>query len=126
MTGPSLAGLWNRKSGSLPSFTRYSTALKSSGLVWNDQTLDEWVKDPQHIVPGNQMTFPGVKDSRQRADLLAFLKEATRPDGSQRAKKHHPLETKARLALDLLRTAARSSPMCRQSMHTKWMAPSLL
>ena len=79
MTGPSLAELWNRKSGSLASFSRYSHALKSSGIVWNDDTLDEWIKDPQHFIAGNTMTFPGVKDGRQRADLLAFLKDATRP-----------------------------------------------
>jgi cytochrome c len=79
MTGPSLAELWNRKAGSLASFPRYSPALQSSDLVWNDKTLDEWIKDPQHVVPGNQMTFPGVKDAQQRTDLLAFLKQATQP-----------------------------------------------
>ena len=79
MTGPSLAGLWNRKAGSVASFARYSAALKSSNIVWNDRTLDEWLADPQHVVPGNEMTFAGVEDARQRADLLAFLKEATQP-----------------------------------------------
>jgi cytochrome c2 len=79
MTGPSLAEIWNRKSGSLASFPRYSPVLKSAGIVWNDDTLDEWIKDPQHFIPGNTMTFQGMKDARQRADLLAFLKEATQP-----------------------------------------------
>jgi len=79
MTGPSLAEIWQRQAGSLPSFPRYSPALKSSGIVWNDDTLDEWLKDPQHFIPGNTMTFPGMKDARQRADLLAFLKDATQP-----------------------------------------------
>ena len=79
MTGPSLAGLWNRKAGGLSSFSRYSDALKSSSLVWNDKTLDDWVKDPQHLIPGNDMPFPGIKNERQRADLLAFLKQATQP-----------------------------------------------
>jgi cytochrome c len=82
MTGPSLAGLWNRKAGSVASFSRYSPALKSANIVWNDKTLDDWVTDPQHLVPGNQMTFPGIKDARQRADLLAFLKGATQPRAS--------------------------------------------
>jgi cytochrome c len=75
-TGPSLAEVWNRRAGSLPGFSRYSPALKSSGIVWNDDTLDEWIKDPQHFIPGNTMTFPGMKDARQ---LLAFLKDATEP-----------------------------------------------
>jgi cytochrome c len=82
MTGPSLAGLWDRKAGSVASFSRYSPALKSANIVWNDKTLDDWITDPQRLVPGNQMTFPGVKDARQRADLLAFLKEATQPRAS--------------------------------------------
>ena len=82
MTGPSLAGVWNRKAGSLDSFSRYSPALKTANIVWNDKTLDDWITDPQHLVPGNEMTFAGIKDARQRADLLAFLKEATQPGGS--------------------------------------------
>jgi cytochrome c len=82
MTGPSLAGLWNRKAGTLASFSRYSPALKSANIVWNDKTLDDWITDPQHLIPGNQMTFAGIKDTRQRVDLLAFLKEATQSGAS--------------------------------------------
>lgn len=52
MTGPSLSGLWGRKAGSLPSFPRYSSALQASGVVWNDKTLNDWIMDPQHLVPG--------------------------------------------------------------------------
>ena len=79
MTGPSLAELWNRKAGTLATFHRYSPALKSSGIVWNDKSLDEWLKDPQHLVPGNTMTFQGIGNDQQRVDLLAFLKQATQP-----------------------------------------------
>ncbi|HEX4238323.1 MAG TPA: c-type cytochrome [Xanthobacteraceae bacterium] len=82
MTGPSLAGLWGRKAGTSPSFDRYSPALKSANLIWNDKTLDEWIEDPQHLVPDNQMTFAGIKDGRQRADLLAFLKQVTQSGAS--------------------------------------------
>jgi len=79
MTGPSLTDLCNRKAGSLPSFTRYSPALKSANIVWNDKTLDDWIADPEHLIAGNQMIFAGIKDARQRADLLAFLEQATQP-----------------------------------------------
>ena len=79
MTGPSLASLWGRKAGSLPSFERYSDALKSSGIIWDDRALDGWLTDPQRMVPDNEMTFQGIKDGRVRADLLAFLKDATKP-----------------------------------------------
>jgi cytochrome c len=82
MTGPSLAGVWNRKAGSVANFSRYSPALKSANIVWTDKTLDEWITDSQHLVPGNEMTFAGIEDARQRADLLAFLKEATQPGAS--------------------------------------------
>jgi cytochrome c len=83
MTGPSLAQLWNRKAGSLASFSRYSSAMESANVEWNDKTLDEWIADPQHVIPGNQMTFDGIKDPKQRADLIAFLKQATEGGGSQ-------------------------------------------
>ena len=79
MTGPSLANLWGRKAGGLSSFDRYSDALKSSGIVWDDRALDGWLTNPQVMVPGNDMPFEGIKDGRVRADLLAFLKDATRP-----------------------------------------------
>jgi cytochrome c len=86
MTGPSLAELWQRRAGSLSSFPRYSPALKSSGMVWNDQTLDIWLQNPAHFIPGNTMTFRGIAETQQRADLLAFLKEATKPDAPQALK----------------------------------------
>jgi cytochrome c len=79
MTGPSLADLWGRKAGGLSSFDRYSDALKSSGIIWDDRALDGWLTDPQRMVPDNEMPFEGIKDGRARADLLAFLKEATKP-----------------------------------------------
>jgi cytochrome c len=75
MTGPSLAGIWGRKAASLPSFERYSDALKSSGIVW--------LVDPEAMVPGNDMPFAGIKDFRARADLLAFLRQATKPGAQQ-------------------------------------------
>ena len=57
MTGPSLASLWGRKAGSLPSFERYSDALKSSGTIWDDRSLDGWLTDPDRMVPDNDMPF---------------------------------------------------------------------
>jgi cytochrome c len=85
MTGPSLSGLWGRKAGTLAGFSRYSQALKSSGIIWDDKTLDQWIRDPQLFVPGNTMTFRGIPDNRQRADLVAFLKDAAQPGHSPAA-----------------------------------------
>jgi cytochrome c len=83
MTGPSLANLWGRRAGSLSSFDRYSDALKSSGIIWDDRALDGWLTDPQGMVPDNDVPFEGIKDARVRADLVAFLKEATKPGAVQ-------------------------------------------
>jgi cytochrome c len=85
MTGPSLAGVWGRKAGSLASFERYSPALKSSNVVWDETSLDVWLKSPAGFIPHNRMVFPGIPDVRQRADLIAFLKQASAGQGSAAA-----------------------------------------
>ena len=77
MTGPSLASIWGRKAGSIETYHRYSEELKRSGLVWNEGTLDAWLRDPQKLVPGNQMPFAGLRDDAARADLIAFLKASS-------------------------------------------------
>lgn len=74
MTGPSLAGVANRKAGNLASFPRYSDAMKQSGVVWTDQSLDRYLENPAQFIPGNHMTFPGIPDGKTRADIIAFLK----------------------------------------------------
>src|SRR6266436_5531089 len=76
MTGPSLAGVWGRKAGSLPSFERYSPALKTSGVVWNAEMLNTWIEAPAKMIPHNRMTFAGIPDAQARADLIAYLKSA--------------------------------------------------
>jgi cytochrome c len=85
MTGPSLAGMWERHAASVASFSRYSPALKSADVVWDAKTLDAWLEDPARFIPGNRMTFPGIKDGQARSDLIAFLAEATEPGGAPRA-----------------------------------------
>ncbi|HYM32893.1 MAG TPA: cytochrome c family protein [Candidatus Cybelea sp.] len=80
--GPMHKGLFGRKAGSVPGFN-YSTAMKKAGekgLVWSPQTLDAYITNPQKVVPGNRMPFGGLSDAQQRADLIAYLKEATAPD----------------------------------------------
>ncbi|WP_439673224.1 Cytochrome C (plasmid) [Cupriavidus necator] len=73
MTGPSLAGVWGRKAGTIDGFMRYSDALKRSDLVWDKRNLDAWLKNPAALVPGNAMGFPGIADARTRADLVSYL-----------------------------------------------------
>jgi cytochrome c len=75
MTGPSLGDVWNRKAGSLSSFPRYSDAMKSSDVIWNERTLDGYLENPAQFMPGNHMTFPGVPDEKTRKNIIAFLKQ---------------------------------------------------
>lgn len=77
MTGPSLAGIWGRKAGTVEGFARYSDALKSSHIMWDADTLDRWLADPGNTIPGNRMPFPGIKDDQSRADLIAYLRAQT-------------------------------------------------
>ena len=76
-TGPSLAGIWAKKAGTVEGFHRYSPALESAAVSWSERTLDAWLADPEAFIPGNRMTFPGVRDQQARADLIAYLEVAT-------------------------------------------------
>lgn len=73
--GPRHCGLIGRKAGSVPGFD-YSGAMKESKLVWNEKTLDRFLADPVKTVPGTTMTYAGVSDARERADLIAYLAAA--------------------------------------------------
>lgn len=73
MTGPSLADIWERKAGTVEGFVRYSKALKSAKVSWDAKTLDAWLANPRTLIPGNTMTFRGMRDKQARTDLIAFL-----------------------------------------------------
>jgi cytochrome c len=75
--GPNLHGLFGRKAGSLPGFD-YSAAMRASGVVWDDKTLAKYLQSPREFIPGSRMAFPGIKNQQQLADLLAYLKQATK------------------------------------------------
>ncbi len=76
--GPSLAGVWGREAGKAEGFKKYSKELKESGIVWNEETIDQWVQNPKAMVKKTKMLLPKpVKDEQARADLIAYLKEAT-------------------------------------------------
>jgi len=77
MTGPSLSGVWGRKAGTLASFDRYSPEIKSSGVVWDAKTLNAWLTNPAGFIPDNAMPFDGISDAKVRADLIAYLKDAS-------------------------------------------------
>jgi cytochrome c len=71
--GPRHAGVFGRTAGSVPDY-QYSPALKKSGIVWDEATLDKWLTDPSAFVPGTKM-FYRLKSAQDRADVIEFLKE---------------------------------------------------
>lgn len=73
--GPRHCGLFGRVAGSVPGFD-YSTAMKNSHITWNDTTLDRFLTQPLKMLPGTSMTYDGVADPKDRADLIAYLKLA--------------------------------------------------
>ncbi len=75
--GPRHCGLFGRLAGSVPGFD-YSPAMKSSHIVWNDKALDRFLVSPGKTVPGTTMTYDGIADPKDRADLIAFLRAANR------------------------------------------------
>jgi cytochrome c len=72
MVGPSLHGLQGRKSGSIAGYS-YSTANKNSGITWSNEKLFQYLENPQRVIPGTKMTYTGVKDAQQRANVVAYL-----------------------------------------------------
>jgi cytochrome c len=75
-TGPNLHGLIGRKAGTVKGY-EYSAAMTKSGIVWDDQSLAEYLKDPKARVPDGKMVLAGIKQQMQLDDLIAYLKKAT-------------------------------------------------
>jgi cytochrome c len=75
-TGPHHCGLFGRRAGSVPGFP-YSEAMKRSDIVWSARTLDRFLANPPQTVPGTAMGYAGVPDPKERAALIAWLRQAT-------------------------------------------------
>ena len=78
--GPMHCGLIGRAAGSVPGFD-YSDAMKTSGLVWDVRTLDEFLKSPLSYVPGTKMGFAGFHEAADRADVIAYLQQVNNDPG---------------------------------------------
>jgi cytochrome c len=70
--GPKHRGVFGRRAGALPDFN-YSRAVRDADIVWNDQTLERWLANPQALIPGQRMNFR-VSDPADRTDIIAYLK----------------------------------------------------
>ncbi|KAH3900398.1 probable Cytochrome c [Saccharomycodes ludwigii] len=75
--GPNLHGVFGRVSGTHPGFS-YSDVVSKKAVTWDETTLDAWLTNPKKYIKGNKMSFAGLKKEKDRADLLAYLKDATK------------------------------------------------
>lgn len=73
LIGPSLAGVFGAKAGHVGDFA-YSSAMRESGLTWDEASLDAYLANPQAAVPGTKMSFGGLKSTQKRAEIIAYLK----------------------------------------------------
>jgi len=74
--GPMHKNLFGRTAGSVESFD-YSPAVRASEIVWNEATLNAWLTNPEDLIPGQKMSY-SVPDAQDRADIIAYLRDATR------------------------------------------------
>lgn len=103
--GPHLDGLFGRPAGALDGF-KYSGAMKergASGLVWSEATLDRYLEKPRGYVPGTRMSYRGMANAGERADVIAYLKALSREapaDDPTRAQAERPEIGSAAMHLD--------------------------
>ncbi|MEL7030598.1 MAG: c-type cytochrome [Pseudomonadota bacterium] len=73
LTGPNLYGVFGREAAALDGFA-YSPALRDSGAVWDEPTLDAFLESPMRAMPRNRMAFGGVRNADARAAIICYLK----------------------------------------------------
>ncbi|HEY2179761.1 MAG TPA: cytochrome c family protein [Caulobacteraceae bacterium] len=81
MTGPNLFGIFGRKAGTSPGFA-YSDGLKTLGITWDADRINQWIANPRAMVPVTKMTYIGMENPKDRTDLVAYLKTVTSPTPS--------------------------------------------
>ncbi len=77
--GPSLNGVIGRQAGTADGY-KYSkamTAYGSSGVVWDQDSLDIYLEAPRKVVKGTKMAFPGLKKPQDREDVIAHIMTAS-------------------------------------------------
>ncbi|MCB1380357.1 MAG: cytochrome c family protein [Alphaproteobacteria bacterium] len=75
--GPHLKGLFGRAAGSVEGYA-YSDAMKSSGIVWGEDTLKTYLADPKGVVPNTKMVFAGLKKEEDIENIISYLEDATK------------------------------------------------
>ncbi|WP_417488158.1 c-type cytochrome [Maricaulis sp.] len=70
--GPNLHGIIGAPAANAERFS-YSSQLADAGLTWDLETLDAWIENPRAVVPGNRMSFVGLRDAEDRRDVIAYI-----------------------------------------------------
>ena len=91
MTGPSLHAIMGRKAGGLAGFERYSAAIKGSPVVWTADTLNDWLANPQALIPGNRMAYYAIAE----AFFAGHLGGACEPMGEDLKESSHEIRAGA-------------------------------
>ena len=74
-TGPHLVNIIGRTAGTAEGYKKYSKAMKNSGIVWDDETLNGYLEKPKKYLKGTRMAFAGLKKEKDRANVIAYLKQ---------------------------------------------------
>lgn len=87
LLGPNLYGIFGQKAGTTPNFVNYSKAMleaRDKGLVWNDQTISDYIADPNTFMPGTNMAISigPITDAATRAAVINILKRETMGDSA--------------------------------------------
>jgi len=73
--GPSLHKIFGAKAGAAKGYSLYSEGLRSSGITWDEATLDKFIANPDAVIPNNNMNpYTGITDAAVRAKIIAYLK----------------------------------------------------
>ncbi len=74
--GPHLTGVIGRAAGGVDGF-KYSKAMAGSDVTWTEENLDAYLENPKKFLKGTRMAFPGLKKAQDRADVIAYIRDAS-------------------------------------------------
>ena len=72
-TGPHLVNIIGRSAGTLENYKKYSKGMKASGIVWDKETLTEYLRAPKKYIKGTKMAFVGLKKDADIENVIAYL-----------------------------------------------------
>lgn len=90
LTGPGLANIVGRPAGKAPGFKRYSDALASVDFTWTRKSLDQWLENPEKLVPGTSMRIRPIVDAGVRQDIITFLVSSASSESTSKSNSRMP------------------------------------